>query len=94
MSKANKNFQRLKQQVHIWKGKDTLKNRGKEMPKYLDCIGTFDSCPSEEEFGVADKDPKNPPEPCWKCSVFTESKYYIPKIYPSRLELWKKMMGV
>jgi hypothetical protein len=50
-----------------------LLDKADRADKYPNCQGSFDTCPAEE---IAD--PKTPAQPCLKCPVYAESRYYQP----------------
>lgn len=54
------------------KTKDMLDMRDKA-ERFPFCAGSFDNCPA------CSIDPHKPPERCWKCPLYTESRYYAPQ---------------
>jgi hypothetical protein len=50
-----------------------LLDKADKADKYPNCQGSFDTCPAEELA-----DPKTPAQPCLKCPVYAESRYYRP----------------
>jgi len=61
---------------------------------YPNCRGTFQDCPTEQEFSEAiSKDKKNPPERCRSCWIFKISKFYTAPPRPISEGVLKLLQG-